>query len=472
MQYKETITPGNKTVRVIPASGKLRGRKRIGQRSSGRPHLGGMLQREILAMDSDPYLEEGETIEMIPSLQVAAYCRVSTLLEEQESSYEAQIRHYTSYINAHPGWMLSGIYADEGLSGTQTAQRTEFNRMIEDCLCGKVDLVITKSISRFARNTLDCLKYIRLLKSHDIAIYFEKENINTLDAKGEVLITIMASLAQQESQSISQNVSMGIRYQYRQGKIRLNHTRFLGYTKDSDGQLVIVPEQAKIVRRIYQEFLDGKTPGKIAQGLTDDEILTVSGKYTWRESTVRSILKNEKYIGDALLQKEYTADYLTKKRVHNTGILPQYYVEDDHEAIISREEYQRVQEEFRRRSRDRYESQKEDESVVYAFTNRIRCSCCGDTYRRVKANGTNKNTTWRCKTHMRKASSCNNRILQEKVLQEAVLQALKILNQQDPTIPVVEEYQEKTMNRILGQIEVGIDYLKIQFIGENEVQVS
>lgn len=333
MDKKAHRSEKQKTVRVIPASKKTQG--------NAVRHRSGM--RSLSSLTNGLPDDEHEQIDAIPLLQVAAYCRVSTLLEEQESSYETQIRHYTGYITAHPGWALAGIYADEGLSGTQTSQRAEFNRMITDCTDGKIDLVITKSISRFARNTLDCLKYIRLLKSLDIAIYFEKENINTLDAKGEVLITIMASLAQQESQSISQNVSMGIRYQYRQGKVRLNHTRFLGYTKDSEGNLIVDQEQALLVRRIYREFLDGKTPGKIAQGLMDDHIPTVSGKMVWRESTVRSILKNEKYIGDALLQKEYVSDYLTKKRQQNTGALPQYYVEDDHEAIISREDYQRVQ---------------------------------------------------------------------------------------------------------------------------------
>ena len=465
MKYKDAeiaqTEQKKKTVRVIPASEKASGNS--ARRRGGR--------RSLSSIGQGFAGDDGADSEPIPLLHVAAYCRVSTLLEEQESSYETQIRHYTGYITAHPGWMLAGIYADEGLSGTQTSQRAEFNRMISDCTDGKIDLVITKSISRFARNTLDCLKYIRLLKSLDIAIYFEKENINTLDSKGEVLITIMASLAQQESQSISQNVSMGIRYQYRQGKVRLNHTRFLGYTKDAEGNLIVDEEQAVIVRRIYREFLEGKTPGKIARSLMDDHIPTVSGKMNWRESTVRSILKNEKYIGDALLQKEYVADYLTKKRQHNTGALPQYYVEEDHEAIISREDYQKAQDEFRRRSRDRYDIP--EEPAQYAFTNRIICSFCGNTYRRVKANGTNKHTTWRCKTHMEKAGNCSRSpILKEKDLQEAVLQAIRILNQSDPTIPVVDEYLESTMLRILERINIYSDHLGIQFIGMDVVDVA
>ncbi len=190
-----------------------------------------------------------------PKLRVAAYCRVSTDSDEQATSYEAQIEHYTEYISKNPDWIMAGIFADDGISGTNTKKRDEFNRMIEECMSGNIDMIITKSISRFARNTLDCLKYIRQLKDKNIPVYFEKEAINTMDSKGEVLLTIMASLAQQESQSLSQNVKLGIQYRYQQGKVQVNHNRFLGYTKDAEGNLVIDPEQAEIVRRIYREYL-------------------------------------------------------------------------------------------------------------------------------------------------------------------------------------------------------------------------
>ena len=180
-----------------------------------------------------------------PKLRVAAYCRVSTDSDEQATSYEAQIEHYTNYIKSNSEWTLAGIFADDGISGTNTKKREEFNRMIEECEAGNIDMIITKSISRFARNTLDCLKYIRQLKDKNIPVFFEKENINSMDAKGEVLLTIMASLAQQESQSLSQNVKMGIQYRYQQGKVQINHKRFLGYTKDADGNLIIDQEQAE-----------------------------------------------------------------------------------------------------------------------------------------------------------------------------------------------------------------------------------
>ena len=281
-----------------------------------------------------------------PKLRVAAYCRVSTDSDEQATSYEAQVEHYTEYIQKNPDWEFAGIYADDGISGTNTKKREECNRMIDDCKAGNIDMIITKSISRFARNTLDCLKYIRQLKDMNISVLFEKESINTMNAKGEVLITIMTSLAQQESQSLSQNVKMGLQYRYQQGKVQINHNRFLGYTKDADGNLIIDPEQAEIVKRIYREYLEGLSMDKIAAGLERDGILTGAGGKRWHTSIINKILRNEKYIGDALLQKTYTTDFLNKTRVKNNGLVPQYYVEGNHEAIIPKEIYLQVQEEL------------------------------------------------------------------------------------------------------------------------------
>ena len=285
------------------------------------------------------------TQEEKPKLRVAAYCRVSTDSDEQASSYETQISHYTEFIQKNPNWVLAGIFADNGISGTNTKKRDEFNRMIDECMSGKIDMIITKSISRFARNTLDCLKYIRLLKEKNIPVFFEKENINTMDSKGEILLTVMASLSQQESQSLSQNIKLGLQYRYQQGQVQVNHTRFLGYTKDADGHLIIDPEQAEIVRRIYREYLEGSSMDKIAKGLEADGILTGAGKTKWWTSTINKILRNEKYIGDALLQKTFTVDFLSKKRIKNNGTMPQYYVEGDHDAIISKEVFLLVQEE-------------------------------------------------------------------------------------------------------------------------------
>ena len=212
-----------------------------------------------------------KTAEKVQKTRVAAYCRVSTEFEEQESSYEVQVEHYTTYIKSNPEWELVEVYADDGISATNTTKREAFNRMIQDCRNGKIDMILTKSISRFSRNTVDCLKYTRELKGLNIAVFFEKENINTLDAKGEVLMTIMAALAQQESESLSANVRLGIQFRNQQGKVQINHNWFLGYTKDEDGKLIIVPEEAAIVRRIYAEYMDGRSFLQIKRGLGQTE---------------------------------------------------------------------------------------------------------------------------------------------------------------------------------------------------------
>ena len=323
-----------------------------------------------------------------PKLRVAAYCRVSTDSDEQATSYEAQVEHYTEYIQKNPDWEFAGIYADDGISGTNTKKREEFNRMIDDCKAGNIDMIITKSISRFARNTLDCLKYIRQLKDMNIPVLFEKESINTMDAKGEVLITIMASLAQQESQSLSQNVKMGLQYRYQQGKVQINHNRFLGYTKDADGNLVIDPEQAETVKRIYREYLEGLSMDKIAAGLERDGILTGAGGKKWHTSTINKILRNEKYIGDALLQKTYTTDFLNKTRVKNNGLVPQYYVEGDHEAIIPKDIYLQVQEELVRRrvGKTSANGKKRNYSCNHCFSQIVICGECGEMFRRLHWN--------------------------------------------------------------------------------------
>ena len=255
--------------------------------------------------------------------------------------------------------------------------------MIDDCKAGNIDMIITKSISRFARNTLDCLKYIRQLNDMNMPVLFEKESINTMDAKGEVLITIMASLAQQESQSLSQNVKLGLQYRYQQGKVQINHNRFLGYTKDADGNLVIDPEQTETVKRIYREYLEGLSMDKIAAGLERDSILTGAGGKKWHTSTINKILRNEKYIGDALLQKTYTTDFLNKTRVKNNGLVPQYYVEGDHEAIIPKDIYLQVQEELVRRRvvKTSANGKKRSYSCNHCFSQIVICGECGEMFR-------------------------------------------------------------------------------------------
>jgi site-specific DNA recombinase len=364
----------------------------------------------------------------VTKLRVAAYCRVSTDSDEQETSYDAQVSHYTEYIQQNPQWTLAGIFADDGISGTNTKKRDEFNRMIDECMAGNIDMIITKSISRFARNTLDCLQYIRQLKDKNIPVYFEKESINTMDAKGEVLITIMASLAQQESQSLSQNVKLGLQYRYQQGKVTVNCNRFLGYTKGNDGKLVIDPEQAEVVKRIYREYLEGSSMDKISAGLEADGILTGAGKEKWHTSTINKILRNEKYMGDALLQKTYTTDFLTKKRIRNNGTVPQYYVEDDHEAIIPKELFMQVQEELVRR-RVVHKSPNGKNRVFsssHCLSNIVFCGCCGEFYRRIHwYNRGKKSIVWRCISRLENTGLfCDARTVPESQIEQVLVTAI------------------------------------------------
>lgn len=328
--------------------------------------------------------------------KVVAYARVSTESEEQQSSYTAQVDYYTNYIQQREEWEFVGMYSDEGISGTSIKKREGFKRMISDALDGKIDLIITKSVSRFARNTVDSLTTIRTLKEKGVECYFEKENIWTFDGKGELLITVLSSLSQEESRSISENVTWGQRKRFSDGKVSVPFGTFLGYDRGEDGNLVINDEQAKIVRKIYKLFLQGYTPYTIAKLLTEDSILSPAGKEKWHKSTVERILKSEKYKGDALLQKSYTVDFLTKKQRENKGEVPQYYVENNHQPIIQRELHDYVQAEFIKRS---------GLSGNYSgniFSAKLRCGECGTNYGA---------KVWHSNTQYRKVMyCCNNKI--------------------------------------------------------------
>lgn len=309
---------------------------------------------------------------------VAAYARVSTDTDEQYTSYEAQVTYYKKYIQERPDWKFVEVYSDEGITGTNTKRREGFNRLIEDAFAGKIDLIITKSISRFARNTLDTIKFTRELKSKGVEVYFEKENLWTFDPKSEFILTICASIAQEESRSISQNVTIGKRWRMQEGKVTMAFKTFLGYEKMPDGSIGINEEQAKIVRMIYRMFLiEGKTATGIARYLNEKGIPTPSGKKDceWTKTTVDSILTNEKYKGDALLQKTFMIDFLEHKAKKNEGELPSYYVENSHPAIIERDEWEMVQAEFIRRANLRYKY-----SGCSEFASRIICEDCGGFY--------------------------------------------------------------------------------------------
>ena len=335
-----------------------------------------MQQRKVTAIPATISRFAAVPINSTAKRRVAGYARVSTDHEEQASSYEAQVDYYTNYIKSRNDWEFVKVYTDDGISATNTKKREGFNTMVTDALAGKIDLIVTKSVSRFARNTVDSLTTVRRLKDKGIEIYFEKENIWTLDAKGELLITIMSSLAQEESRSISENVTWGQRKRISDGKVSFAYSAFLGLDKDKEtGKIVINPEQAETVRLIFRLFLEGMSPHSIAKELMGRGIKTVKGKDTWRAATIQSMLTNEKYKGDALLQKCFTVDFLQKKMKKNEGEVPQYYVEGSHEAIIRPEVFDLVQAEIDRRRKARIRH-----SGVDIFSSKVKCGDCGAWY--------------------------------------------------------------------------------------------
>lgn len=347
-------------------------------------------------------VQTAENRDKYHQLRVAAYCRVSTEQEEQQNSFAVQVAYYTDLINKKKEWTLAGIFADEGISGTQTKKRTEFNRMIRMCKKKKIDLIITKSISRFSRNTVDCLQYIRQLKELGIGVIFEKENINTLTMTSEFMIALYGSFAQAESESISKNILWGKEKAYREGKVPFQYKKLLGYRKGADGKPEIVPEEAETVRSIFNLYLDGYTLLNIAQILMDQKITTATGKSEWTKSAIQSILKNEKYVGDALLQKTFTADCITHKVVKNNGERPMYLVTDHHTPIIDRDTFDRVQQEIARRNSkrkisDQTKTEKGKYSGKYALSELLICGQCGTPYRRrIWTKSGNKQVVWRC----------------------------------------------------------------------------
>lgn len=368
--------------------------------------------------------------------KVAAYARVSTDSDEQFTSYEAQIDYYTQYIKARDDWEFVQVYTDEGITGTSTKHREGFKQMVADALEGKIDLIVTKSVSRFARNTVDSLTTIRQLKDKGVECFFEKENIWTFDGKGELLITIMSSLAQEESRSISENCTWGQRKRMADGRVSVPFDHFLGYERGENGELVINEEQAKTVRLIYDLFLQGLTPHTIANRLTAMGILTPRRKAKWNQGTVKSILTNEKYKGDALMQKCYTADFLTKKQVPNNGVLPQYYVEGDHEAIIPPETFELVQQEMlRRNNRDnRY-------SGVDIFASRIVCGECGSYYgaKVWHSNSKYRRIIYRCNHKYHDGKTCSTPNLTEDEIKLSFVAAVnRLIANKDEVIANLE----------------------------------
>jgi site-specific DNA recombinase len=392
--------------------------------------------------------------------RVCAYCRVSTAQEEQESSFESQVNYYTQYINNRADWTLVDIYADEGISGTNTVKRKDFLRMIDDCMAGKIDMIITKSISRFARNTVDCLHYVRKLKEKGIAVYFETENIDTLGSTGELLLTILSGLAQDSSRNQSDVTRWGIQRQFENGRVLVNTTRFLGYDKNEEGELVINEKEAEIVRRIFNEYLEGKSYNAIAKGLMKDGIKTVTNNSKWWDSTINGILENEKYYGDAILQKTITVDFLKHKRVDNKGQAQKILVEGNHPPIISKDLFDRVQAEKARRAAkfNNIEGDRQKYSNKYPFSGKVFCGDCGNVYRRRQWNSNNPSMkfVWQCKTYIQRGKkACAAKAVAEDVLKDAFIRVFnQLYESRDGFIKTLTENIEKVLLHKPSNMEI------------------
>ena len=371
--------------------------------------------------------------------RMAAYCRVSTDSAEQKTSYETQKQVYTDMIAKRKDWEMVGIYADEGISGTRADKRPEFNRMIKDCLSGKIDYIITKSVSRFARNTVECLEYVRMLKARNIGILFEEQNIDTLKCDSELYLVIYAGFAQSESESMSKNITWAFRKNFEDGKVVFNYSKMVGYRKGNDGNPEIIPEEAEVIRNIFDWFLAGRTPREIVDLLIADGIQTKCGKQKWSVGTIQSILRNEKYCGDAILQKTVTIDCISKTHKKNTGEAPMYYVHNNHEAIIPREQFNKAQEELLRRNTIAPQMSSRTISAQgrysrYALTEILHCDECGSRYKRCTwAKRGVKKVMWRCVSRIEHGTQyCKHSpSIEESALHSAIVRAINRFNQEN-----------------------------------------
>lgn len=366
-------------------------------------------------------------------LRVAAYCRVSTKQDEQLNSYEVQRTHYEERIRTEPKWSLVGIFADKGITGTSMKKRDEFNKMLRLCYKGKIDMIIVKSISRFARNTLDVIKITRKLREINVDVYFEEQGIHSIDPASEFYITIYGSIAQSESENISANVKWGKAQSAKQGNVPFQCKHFLGYTKNADGEIEIVPEEAEIIREIYERYLSGESLYGIKCYLEEKGIPTPAGCSVWRQETIRSILSNEKYKGDAIINKTYVSDCISKRVKVNNGERNKYYIENNHPAIIDAGTFARVQEEIARRSGKPKVKQKGTKTELsrysskYALSELLICGECRTPYRRCTwtAKGKRK-IVWRCINRLDygKKYCHHSPSIEESLLQDAVMRAI------------------------------------------------
>lgn len=382
---------------------------------------------QIIQPKTAHVLNESSTIQ--PKKQVCAYVRVSTDTIDQKSSYEAQRDEYAKRIQNNDEWIFSGIYADEGISGTSTKNRKQFNLMIEKAKNGEIDIILTKSISRFARNTLDALNYIRMLRKQNIKVFFEKENINSLDPKVEFLLTIMSSIAQEEARNTSENVKWSIKKKFREGIPVINTKRFLGYTMDkSTGNLKVVPEEAKIVKMIFNLYISGAGPTSICRMLMDKGIKTGAGKSEWRQSTLTSILTNEKYTGDMIQQKTISIDYLTHQRVKNKNHAPTYYTENNHEAIVDKETFKLAQRIRKERSKVKIGDDKNlgKYNRRYPLSAMIVCSQCGRTLKRRYWNygKPSQRVMQQCGSYINGKDKCTAKASYQEIIEGATIEML------------------------------------------------
>lgn len=411
--------------------------------------------------------------------RVAAYCRVSTDSEEQLTSYTTQKKVYTEMIAARPNWELAGIYADEGISGTRADKRPQFQKMIKDCFAGKIDYIVTKSVSRFARNTVDCLEHVRILKNRGIGIFFEEQNIDTLSIDSELYLVIYAGFAQSESESMSKNITWAYRKRFEDGKVLMQYKSMLGYRKGADGEPEIVPEEAKIVTRIFDMFLSGQTVRAISEQLRSEKIHIPGKNFSFSHVMVYNILRNEKYCGDSILQKTITVDCISKTRRDNMGEAPMYYVQNSHPAIISRETYHITQAEIARRKTLAPASENKAVTVAgkyskYALSEVLVCGECGSRYRRVTWTSGGKRVVWRCSNRLENGKKyCKMSLtVKEESLHAAIVRAINKFNSQDHAAYLA--LMKATIGEALGiQAETAeIDELKRRIDALNQKMVS
>lgn len=413
------------------------------------------------------------------SLRVAAYCRVSTDNDEQLSSYENQRAYYTDKIMRESDWTMVDVFADEGKTGTSTCARKDFLRMIRQCRQGKIDMILTKSVSRFARNTVDTLKYTRELRNLGIPVIFEEQNINSIHPESEFLITIHGAFAQSESENTSSRVTWGKRQAMRSGNVTLQYKWLLGYERGPDGKTVIVPDQAETVRFIYRRYLAGDSLRTIKAALEEKGCLTATGKKEWVPARIQSILTNEKYCGDALLQKTFIQDCISKKVIQNTGQLPKYLIQNHHPAIISREEFDAVQLELARRrartggTRKSAPTGRCKYSGKYILSNLLFCGECGTAYRRcVWTRKGYKRVVWRCISRLTYGTKyCkNSATIDEEALKQAILNAVNqvMASRDDLTERLISALREEILpssgeDLSLSDIDRALEELSSQF---------